>query len=97
MPYLDASASYQPDLGRISINLINRHQADALPVTIENQHGNLKSNGFLFEITGEDPIVTNDFGEENVKLVKRELEVPSNPFTVTLPPHSIAMVQVYLT
>ena len=88
--------SYQPNLGRISINLINRHRTDALPVVIENQHGNLKSNSVLFQITGEDPIVTNDFGEENVKLVKRELEIPSNPFTVTLPPHSISMVQVYL-
>ena len=89
VPYLDASASYQPELGRISINLINRHRTEALPVTVENQHGNLKSDGILFEITGEDPQVINDFDEENVKLVKRELEVPSNPFTVTLPPHSI--------
>jgi alpha-N-arabinofuranosidase len=96
VPYLDASASYQPELGRISINLINRHRTEALPVTVENQHGNLKSDGTLFEITGEDPQVINDFDEENVKLVKRELEVPSNPFTVTLPPHSISMVQVYL-
>lgn len=96
VPYLDVSASYQPDLGRMSINLINKHRTDALPVTIENQHGSLKRDGILFEITGEDPIVTNDFGEENVKLDKCELEVPSNPFTVTLPPHSISMVQVYL-
>ena len=76
--------------------MINKHRTDALPVTIENQHGNLKSSGILFEITGEDPIVTNDFGEENVKLAKQELAVSSNPFTVTLPPHSISMAQVYI-
>ncbi len=96
VPYLDVSASYHPDLGRMSINLINRHRTDALPVEIENQHGVLKESGLVFEISGEDPKVINDFGKENVKFTKREIVVSSNPFTVTLPPHSISMVQVYL-
>ena len=95
VPYLDVSASYAPVLGRISVNLINRHQTDALPVVIENQGGNLKSDGLLFQITGEDAKVINDFDAQRVGLTKQPIDGLSSPVEVTLPPHSISMVQLF--
>ncbi|MBM3235435.1 alpha-N-arabinofuranosidase [Candidatus Poribacteria bacterium] len=97
VPYLDVSASFAPDKNRISINVINRHLTDAIPVTIENQHGGLADKGMLFEINGEDIKMVNDFkAKENVVTKKREISVPSNPFVLELPPHSITMIQIFV-
>lgn len=95
VPYLDVSASFAPDTQRVSINVINRHLTDSIPVTIENQHGGMADTGILFEINGEDIKTVNDFtAKENVVTQKREIAVPSNPFVLELPPHSISMIQV---
>ncbi len=97
VPYLDVSASFDETKRRISINVINRHLTDNIPVTIENQHGHLADKGVLFEINGEDIKTVNDFGaKENVLTKKREIAVPSNKFTMECEPHSISMVQCAL-
>jgi len=97
VPYLDVSASFDPDKNRISINVINRHLTDTIPVTIENQHGGLSDKGTLFEINGEDIKTVNDFkAKENVITQKREISVSSNPFVLELPPHSISMAQIFV-
>jgi len=97
VPYLDVSASFDETKGRISINVINRHLTDKIPVTIENQYGDLADKGVLFEINGEDIKTVNDFGaKDNVLTRKREIPVPSNKFTMEFEPHSISMVQVFV-
>jgi alpha-N-arabinofuranosidase len=95
--YLDISASFDADKNRICINVINRHLTDTIPVTIENQHGGLADKGIWLEINGEDIKTVNDFKEKaNVITKKQEIDVPSNPFVLELPPHSISMVQVFV-
>ena len=97
VPYLDVSASFDPDKNRISINIINRHLTDTIRVIIENQNGGLADKGTLFEINGEDIKTVNGFKEkENVVTKKQEIPVLSNPFVLELPPHSISMVQVFV-
>jgi alpha-N-arabinofuranosidase len=95
VPYLDVSASYNPENGHLSINVVNRHLTDSISAKIENQFGRLIEAGMAFEITGEDVKVTNDFSEkENVKTVKKPISVPGNEFTYEFPPHSITTLKL---
>ncbi|MGQ9607853.1 MAG: alpha-N-arabinofuranosidase [bacterium] len=94
VPYLDVSASYDPAIRRITINIINRHLTDIVPVKIENSHGDLADKGTIFRITGPDIKAINDFKEETVVTKKQDLDVPSNIFTIELPPHSITAIQL---
>jgi len=98
VPYLDVSASYDPTNKRISINIINRHLTDIIPVKIENSHGDLADTGTLFLITGEDIKTINNFdAKERVKTQKRSISITGNTFTIELPPHSISMIQGLLS
>jgi alpha-N-arabinofuranosidase len=95
VPYLDVSASYDPDNRKISVNIINRHQTEIIPVKIENGHGDLHDTGKLFTITGDDVKAINDFADQDrVKTQVENITVPANTFTIELPPHSISMVQL---
>jgi len=97
VPYLDVSASYDPDSGHITLNVVNRHLTDPIPVKIENQYGRLISAGMAFEITGEDVKVTNDFDEkDNVRTVKKPVAIPGNEFVYEFPPHSITTLKLAL-
>jgi alpha-N-arabinofuranosidase len=95
--YLDVSASYDPQKKRISVNVINKHLTDNIPVIIENGHADLADTGALFLITGEDIKTVNNFdAKENVKTQKRDITIPANTFTIELPPHSVSMIQLTL-
>ena len=95
--YLDVSASYDPGKKRISVNVINKHLTDSIPVTIDNGYGDLADTGTLFWITGEDVRVVNNFdAKENVKTRKQGITVPANEYAMELPPHSVSMIQLSL-
>lgn len=94
VPYLDVSASYDTDDKLISLNVINRHATDAIKVNIENQHGNLGSEGQVFEINGEESKIANDFKEpDNVETVREGFDISGNSFSYTFPAHSITMLR----
>ena len=95
VPYLDVSASYNPESDHLTINVVNRHSSDPITAKIENHFGRLIEAGMVFEITGEDVKVTNDFSEkENVKTVKKPISVPGNEFSYEFPPHSITTLKL---
>jgi alpha-N-arabinofuranosidase len=97
VPYLDVSASYDPEKRRISVNVINKHLTDSIPVTVENTHGDLARSGRMFLITGEDIKAVNNFdAKENVKTQERDVDIPANAFTLELPPHSVSMIHLAL-
>jgi alpha-N-arabinofuranosidase len=97
VPYLDISATYEPNLKRISINIINRHQTDIIPVTIENGYSDLYDKGKMFVINGDDIHAINDFADQDrVKTVVHDISIPANTFTIELSPHSVSMLQVIL-
>lgn len=93
--YLDVSATYEPTLRRISVNIINRHQTDIIPVTIENGYGDLFNKGKMFIINGDDIQAINDFADQDrVKTKTQDISIPANSFAIELPPHSVSMVQI---
>lgn len=98
VPYLDVSASYDSNANLISLNVINRHATDAIKVNIENQHGNLGSEGQSFEINGEEPKVANDFDEpDNVKTIREGFDIGGNTFVYAFPAHSVTMLRLPVT
>jgi len=95
VPYLDVSASYNSDKKVISLNVINRHATDSINVNIENQYGNLGSEGQSFEINGEEPKIANDFKEpDNVQTVRNGFDISGNNFVYSFPAHSITMLRL---
>jgi len=95
VPYLDVSATFDPTLRRISINIINRHETDIIPVTIENGYSELLDKGKMFVINGDHVQAINDFADKDrVKTEVQDISVPDNTFVIELPPHSVSMVQV---
>jgi len=95
VPVLDVSSSYSPETGMASVNLINRHRTEAVPLALECQHGRFNGEGTLYEITGEDVRVYNDFARKDaVTTTTRPVRGEGKVMNVALSPHSVTMVRV---
>ena len=88
---LDVSASLDPDSGRLSIHVVNRHVTDALETVIELGGGTFGGAVQIETITGPDLKSVNTFDQPDcVSTTTRCVEdVDATTFTCTLPPRSV--------
>jgi alpha-N-arabinofuranosidase len=92
VPYLDVSAAYNN--GEIVINVVNRHQTDAIKAEIVSQKGAFSGKFSFHEVNGPDIKTENTFGSEPVKTVEKPgIEVNGTSFSYEFPPHSYTMIK----
>ena len=92
VPYLDVSVAYNND--DLVINVVNRHQTDAIAAKVISQKGAFAGKFVVQEVNGPDVKTENTFGSEPVKAVEKpSVDVNGNIFSYQFPPHSYTMIK----
>jgi alpha-L-arabinofuranosidase len=97
--YLDVSATYNPKDRAVYLNVLNRNKSTDIAARIENQAGQLASEGSVWEMNHPDLKATHTFGDDKkVRPVTRALgsTVSGNAFTYTFPAHSLTILKLRL-
>jgi alpha-N-arabinofuranosidase len=95
VPYLDASASLDPDRGLLTLNLINRDRDNAAPVTVEVGPDAFADRATLCHVVGDGPKAQNTFQEpDNVGVVKMVCDASGSRLAAELPPCSVTVMRV---
>ncbi len=90
VPQLDASASFDPALGKGAVFLVNRSQTDPLNVTLIWEDGAPQDVTQAWQMSGPDPMAGNSFDQPD-NVVAHETELPrldGGQLTMLLPPLS---------
>lgn len=92
VPYLDVTAAYEND--QVVINVVNRHQTNAIKAEIISQKGDFSGKFSVHEVNGPDIKTENTFGSEPVKAVEKpSVEVNGKSFSYEFSPHSYTMIK----
>jgi len=94
VPYLDTSAAY--DNGTLVLNVVNRHQDQAIEAEFEVEDKQFSGAVEIAEVNGPDIKAENDFGSTKVSAVQRSATASGKKFTTRFAPHSYTMLKVKL-
>jgi alpha-L-arabinofuranosidase len=92
--YLDTSAAY--DGGTLVLNVVNRHQTEAILTDFELEDKQFSGPVEVSEVNGPDVKSQNDFGVTNVRSVKSSRKADTRKFSYPFPPHSYTMLKAKL-
>lgn len=91
VPYLDSSAAY--DNGTLVLNVVNRHQTEAITVDVELEDKQFGSTFEVAEVNGPDIKAENHFNATPVKIARRSVSANGARLTYSFPPHSYTMLK----
>jgi len=91
VPFLDISAAY--DNGSLVLNVVNRHQTEALEAEFEAQDAKFSNAFAVSEVNGPDIKAENTFGSQKVGIRKSSANVTNNRLIYSFPPHSYTMLK----
>jgi len=94
VPYIDSSAAL--DGNALVVNIVNRHQTDALDVTIALEDKRFAGAASVAEVNGPDIKAMNDFGSSPVGTKTRSQAANGNSLTLRVAAHSYTQVRVTL-
>jgi alpha-L-arabinofuranosidase len=97
VPYLDVSNVYNDSTGELIINVVNRHQDQAIETTISNQFGKLGTKAAIYEVNSKSLSDENSVTEQKVKTVERTLNVSGDSFAYSFPAHSFTQLKIKLS
>lgn len=94
VPYLDASAAY--DQGSLVLNVVNRHQSQAVETEFEIEDKTFAGTVEISEVNGPDIKAENDFNVTRVKAVPHSASAEGKKLRYSFPAHSYTMLKARL-
>jgi alpha-N-arabinofuranosidase len=95
VPYLDVSAAYEN--GSLVLNVVNRHQTQAIETEIETQDKQFSGAISVSEVNGPDIKAENDFNKTTVKTTDRTVNAADpRSLRYSFPAHSFTMLKAKL-
>ena len=94
VPYLDTSAAY--DKGTLVLNVVNRHQDQAITAEVEVEDKQFTGVVEVSEVNGPDIKAENDFDSSKVGIVRRTAPQQGRKMTYRFPAHSYTMLKATL-
>jgi alpha-L-arabinofuranosidase len=94
VPYIDASASIEGD--SLVVNVVNRHQDQAIEVAIGLEDKSFAGPVTLSEVNGPDIKAQNDFGSSPVAAKSRNVEASGSSLSVSFAAHSYTQLRAKL-
>jgi alpha-L-arabinofuranosidase len=95
VPYIDASGSI--DGNNLVVNVVNRHQSQAIEVAISLEDKNFSGAVAVAEVNGPDIKAENDFGKTLVATRNSSVNAGGNSLTHSFPPHSYTQLRAVLS
>jgi alpha-N-arabinofuranosidase len=93
LPYLDASATLDPDRRTLSLSLVNRHRTEPIEVDVRLADAAVRAGGRAHVLEHDDPDAMNSPERpENVRPRSAAAVVEGARFTYALPPHAYAVL-----
>ncbi len=94
VPYVDASGSINGN--DLVINVVNRHQSEAMDVTITIEDKTFAGAVTVAEVNGPDIKSMNDFGKTDVSTKTRTATASGDSLKIIFAPHSYTQVRARL-
>ncbi len=96
IPYLDVSASYDPEKKELVLNVVNRHREKNLEAEIISQDGEFSGKAIVEEVNGPDIKAENSLQEQKVKVGRKEIPISGSRIAYQFPAHSFTMIRAKL-
>jgi alpha-N-arabinofuranosidase len=96
IPYLDVSAVMNEKAGKMIINVVNRHEANAIETTIELQSGTYTGKAAVSLINAETLDARNSIAEQPVKIRTETVSFKGNAIMHSFPAHSFTQMEIPL-
>ena len=91
VPYLDISSAY--DNGTLVINVVNRHETEAIAAAFELEDTKFAGAFQVSEVNGPDIKAQNTFGSSKVKATTKSVDASGTTLRYTFPAHSFTMLK----
>jgi alpha-L-arabinofuranosidase len=91
IPYVDASAAL--DGNKLVLNVVNRHQDQAMDVAVMLEDKSFSGPVTVSEVNGPDIKAMNDFGNKLVGVQSKTIGASGGSLTYSFPPHSYTQLQ----
>ena len=94
VPYLDVTSVLNDSAKVLVVNVVNRHETNAIPADIVLQTGEFTGNVTAKEVNGKSPASVNTRTEEGVSIATRESKFKGNTIHYTFPAHSLTQLEI---
>jgi alpha-N-arabinofuranosidase len=96
IPYLDVTASLNEATKTVVVNVVNRHETNAISTDIILQSGEYTGRAKAFEINGETIKATNTRTKEDVNIETKDIKFRGNTIHYIFPAHSLTQMEIPL-
>lgn len=98
VPYFDASATYDPQKKTVSLALVNFYRDEQLELALDLRDIAPEQEARLFTLFHHDVLALNDFEHpDSVRARETSFSLEGPSFTLSLPPHSLSVLEVPIT
>ena len=94
IPYLDVSAALNGSTGMLVVNVVNRHETDAVETDVVLQTGAYTGTAMVHEVNGETIDATNTKEELEVEIVTKDIRFRGNTIRYSFPAHSLTQMEI---
>jgi alpha-L-arabinofuranosidase len=94
IPYLDVTAVLNESAKMLVLNVVNRHETNAIPADMILQTGNYTGVAKVNEVNGKSLTARNTRTEEAVSISAKEIKFKGNTINYTFPAHSFTQFEI---
>ena len=94
IPYLDVTAVLNDSAKVLVINVINRHETNAIPANIVLQTGAFTGSAKVHEVNGRAITSSNTKTQEGVSISTKEVKFDGNAINYSFPAHSLTQFEI---
>lgn len=96
IPYLDVTAVWNEQDKMLLINVVNRHETNAIPADIQLQSGSYSGTGTAWELNGKSLTARSTRTEPAVTVASRDFRFKGNAIDYSFPAHSFTQLRITL-
>ena len=96
IPYLDVTALLNESGKALVVNVVNRHETDAITANIELQSGTYTGSAKVNEINGKAVNSRNTKTEQAVSITTKDIKFRGNNISYSFPAHSLTQLEIPL-
>jgi alpha-N-arabinofuranosidase len=94
IPYLDVTAVLSDSAKTVVVNVVNRHEKNALSTDVVLQSGAFTGSAAIKEINAETVNSTNSKTQEAVAISSKEIQFQGNTISYSFPAHSFTQMLI---
>jgi alpha-N-arabinofuranosidase len=94
IPYLDVTAVLNESARTLVVNVVNRHETNALSSEVVLQSGEFTGTATLKEINGRSVTATNTKTQSEVTIASKEIQFQGNRLSYSFPAHSFTQILI---